>query len=157
VREGPLRRALASTGAAPCRSPYGSGSGWRRSATRPGTCSASGRPCREIRERCSEPSECSGCRAADGDHGRTLGQTWSRSRGLDSSNVADRRRSGSAVARAIVGGAREIQPVHEEHGWLVGRIEDPFGHHWEIGKPLVAWPPERGARGDEAPLIAAHG
>jgi hypothetical protein len=47
--------------------------------------------------------------------------------------------------------------VHEEHGWLVGRIEDPFGHHWEIGKPLVASPPEHGARGDEAPLIAAHG
>jgi PhnB protein len=31
--------------------------------------------------------------------------------------------------------------VREAHGWLFGRIEDPFGHHWEIGKPLGAWPP----------------
>ncbi len=23
----------------------------------------------------------------------------------------------------------------------LGRIEDLFGHHWEIGKPLVEWPP----------------
>ena len=30
-----------------------------------------------------------------------------------------------------------------EHGWLLGRIEDPFGHHWEIGRPLVDWPPPR--------------
>jgi PhnB protein len=28
--------------------------------------------------------------------------------------------------------------VHEEHGWLMGRVVDPFGHHWEIGKPLRA-------------------
>jgi PhnB protein len=27
-------------------------------------------------------------------------------------------------------------PVREEHVWLNGRIVDPFGHHWEIGKPL---------------------
>ena len=32
-------------------------------------------------------------------------------------------------------------PVREAHGWLFGRIEDPFGHHWEIGKPLSEWPP----------------
>jgi PhnB protein len=29
------------------------------------------------------------------------------------------------------------------HGWLLGRIEDPFGHHWEIGRPLGPWPPQR--------------
>jgi uncharacterized glyoxalase superfamily protein PhnB len=23
-----------------------------------------------------------------------------------------------------------------QHGWRVGRVVDPFGHHWEIGKPL---------------------
>src|SRR6478609_1529601 len=38
-------------------------------------------------------------------------------------------------------GAREVAPVSEEYGWLLGRIEDPFGHHWEIGRPLVPWPP----------------
>jgi PhnB protein len=43
--------------------------------------------------------------------------------------------------RAVASGAKEIHPVGEEHGWLLGRIEDPFGHHWEIGRPLVTWPP----------------
>lgn len=47
----------------------------------------------------------------------------------------------SAVARAVSAGAIEIAPVREEHGWLLGRIEDPYGHHWEIGTPLGAWPP----------------
>ena len=23
----------------------------------------------------------------------------------------------------------------------LGRIKDPFGHHWEIGMPLLPWPP----------------
>ena len=26
--------------------------------------------------------------------------------------------------------------VGEAHGWSLGRVVDPFGHHWEIGKPL---------------------
>jgi PhnB protein len=45
------------------------------------------------------------------------------------------------MARAVAAGAREVYPVSEEHGWLLGRVEDPFGHHWEIGRPLGAWPP----------------
>jgi PhnB protein len=45
------------------------------------------------------------------------------------------------VARSISLGAAEVVAVGEAHGWLLGRIEDPFGHHWEIGKPLGAWPP----------------
>ena len=45
------------------------------------------------------------------------------------------------VERALALGAAEVSPVEEGHGWLLGRIEDPFGHHWEIGKPLVNWPP----------------
>jgi PhnB protein len=48
---------------------------------------------------------------------------------------------GAVVARAVAAGATEVVHVGEAHGWLVGRIEDPFGHHWEIGKPLVPWPP----------------
>jgi PhnB protein len=45
------------------------------------------------------------------------------------------------VDRAMAAGATVIRPVGEEHGWRLGRIQDPFGHHWEIGKPLVPWPP----------------
>jgi PhnB protein len=47
----------------------------------------------------------------------------------------------SVVAQAIAAGATGIHHVGEEHGWRLGRIEDPFGHQWEIGKPLVPWPP----------------
>jgi PhnB protein len=45
------------------------------------------------------------------------------------------------VEQAIAAGAREVYPVQEAHGWLLGRVVDPFGHHWEIGKPLSPWPP----------------
>ena len=38
--------------------------------------------------------------------------------------------------QAIVAGATEVFAVSEDHGWRIGRIADPFGHHWEIGKPL---------------------
>jgi PhnB protein len=48
------------------------------------------------------------------------------------------------VERAVALGATELAPVDEEHGWLMGRIEDPFGHQWEIGKPLGSWPPAHG-------------
>jgi PhnB protein len=48
-----------------------------------------------------------------------------------------------AVRRAVAAGAREISPVQDEHGWRLGRIVDPFGHEWEIGHPLGAWPPRR--------------
>ena len=40
------------------------------------------------------------------------------------------------VARAITAGAREVAAVDEAHGWRLGRVVDPFGHHWEIGRPL---------------------
>jgi len=48
----------------------------------------------------------------------------------------------SVMTRALAAGAVEIYPVAQEHGWLLGRIADPFGHHWEIGKPLMPWPPQ---------------
>jgi PhnB protein len=50
----------------------------------------------------------------------------------------------AAVERAKAAGASEVYPVSEEHGWRLGRIVDPFGHHWEIGKPLIPWPPAGG-------------
>ena len=39
--------------------------------------------------------------------------------------------------RAVAAGAVEIFPVADQYGWRLGRIVDPFGHHWEIGKPLA--------------------
>jgi PhnB protein len=42
----------------------------------------------------------------------------------------------AAFAQAIAAGASEVAAVSEGHGWRIGRVADPFGHHWEIGKPL---------------------
>jgi PhnB protein len=36
--------------------------------------------------------------------------------------------------KAIECGSKLIYPVEENYGWLLGRIEDPFGMHWEIGR-----------------------
>jgi PhnB protein len=47
----------------------------------------------------------------------------------------------AVVRQAVASGATESSSVGEEHGWRLGRIIDPFGHEWEIGKPLGAWPP----------------
>jgi PhnB protein len=44
----------------------------------------------------------------------------------------------AALARAIAAGAKEVYPVQEGHGWRVGRVVDPFGHHWEIGRPVAS-------------------
>jgi PhnB protein len=39
--------------------------------------------------------------------------------------------------RAVDAGATVVYAVaDQEYGWRVGRLVDPFGHHWEIGKPL---------------------
>jgi len=38
--------------------------------------------------------------------------------------------------RAVAAGARVITPMQDAYGWHLGRVVDPFGHHWEIGKPL---------------------
>jgi PhnB protein len=45
------------------------------------------------------------------------------------------------VRQALAAGATETTPVGEEHGWRLGRIVDPFGHEWEIGRPIGTWPP----------------
>jgi len=44
----------------------------------------------------------------------------------------------STFAKAVAAGAREVHPVQEGHGWRVGRVVDPFGHHWEIGRPVAS-------------------
>jgi len=38
--------------------------------------------------------------------------------------------------RAVAAGATSVSPVADQpYGWRVGRLADPFGHPWEIGRP----------------------
>ena len=39
-------------------------------------------------------------------------------------------------ARAVAAGARVVTAMANAYGWRLGRVADPFGHHWEIGRPL---------------------
>jgi PhnB protein len=41
-----------------------------------------------------------------------------------------------AYERAVAAGATPVAPVEEAHGWRTGRITDPFGHDWELSKPV---------------------
>lgn len=43
----------------------------------------------------------------------------------------------AVFAQACVAGASAVHAVSEGHGWRVGRVVDPFGHHWEIGRPVA--------------------
>jgi len=45
------------------------------------------------------------------------------------------------VSAARAAGATVTSSASDEHGWRLGRITDPFGHHWEIGTPIGPWPP----------------
>src|SRR5438105_1878084 len=38
--------------------------------------------------------------------------------------------------RAIAAGATQVVPVSEDFGWRIGRIVDPFGHHWEVARQV---------------------
>ncbi|MBS1527183.1 MAG: VOC family protein [Bacteroidetes bacterium] len=39
--------------------------------------------------------------------------------------------------QAIASGAEEIYPVaDQDYGYRLGRVKDPFGHHWEICRKL---------------------
>ena len=41
------------------------------------------------------------------------------------------------TAQALAAGATEVFPVDDQpYGLRQGRVADPFGHHWLIGKPL---------------------
>jgi PhnB protein len=42
----------------------------------------------------------------------------------------------SVFSQAVMAGATQITPVADGHGWRIGRLADPFGHQWEVGKPL---------------------
>lgn len=39
-------------------------------------------------------------------------------------------------ARAVDAGATVVVPMENNYGWRLGRLVDPYGHHWEIGHPL---------------------
>jgi PhnB protein len=43
-----------------------------------------------------------------------------------------------AFAQAVAAGAIAVAAMYEGHGWRIGRVADPFGHHWELGKQLPA-------------------
>lgn len=47
----------------------------------------------------------------------------------------------SLLRAAVSAGGTQTSPVGDEHGWRVGRFEDPFGHQGEVGRPLGRWPP----------------
>ena len=69
----------------------------------------------------------------------------------DAFNVAPRSLGGTTVrinllvddpdgvaARAIAAGATEVFPVGDQpYGFRQGRVADPDGHHWLIGRPLA--------------------
>ena len=40
--------------------------------------------------------------------------------------------------KALKAGASQVFPVGVDHGWKLGRLVDPFGLHWEIGRPVNA-------------------
>ena len=42
----------------------------------------------------------------------------------------------AVCARAIAAGAKPVVEVGEGYGWRLGRVVDPFGHHWEVGRRL---------------------
>jgi PhnB protein len=42
----------------------------------------------------------------------------------------------AVFARAIAAGGTVVAEMYEGHGWRIGRLTDPFGHDWEVGRPL---------------------
>lgn len=39
--------------------------------------------------------------------------------------------------RVVAAGATVVTAMANAYGWRLGRLVDPFGHHWEIGRPLA--------------------
>jgi PhnB protein len=43
----------------------------------------------------------------------------------------------AVAARAVEAGAKLMFAIADQpYGWRQGRVVDPFGHHWLIGRPL---------------------
>jgi PhnB protein len=43
----------------------------------------------------------------------------------------------AVFSQALAAGAQAVVAVENAYGWRLGRVADPFGHHWEIGHPLA--------------------
>ena len=41
----------------------------------------------------------------------------------------------AAFERAVKAGANVVVDMKDDYGWRLGRVVDPYGHHWEIGRP----------------------
>jgi PhnB protein len=78
------------------------------------------------------------------------GQFWVADESPDHSNFSPESLGGGTVrmvmtvddpdavfARAVSAGAKVVRPLSNDYGWRLGRVVDPYGHHWEIGKPLA--------------------
>ena len=46
----------------------------------------------------------------------------------------------AVFGQALAAGATQVAPVADGHGWRIGRLADPFGHRWEVGRQLPAPP-----------------
>ncbi len=46
----------------------------------------------------------------------------------------------AVFARAVQAGAKQVSAVSEDHGWRLGRVVDPFGYIWEIGRETSSEP-----------------
>jgi PhnB protein len=49
----------------------------------------------------------------------------------------------ASFAGALAAGAHEVASVEKAYGWRLGRVVDPYGHHWEIGRLLDPGLPSR--------------
>jgi hypothetical protein len=58
--------------------------------------------------------------------------------GVVLSNDLDRPDPDDMFAKAIAADALEICAVEDVYAWRLGRVVDPFGHHWEIGRLLAS-------------------
>lgn len=42
----------------------------------------------------------------------------------------------AVLDRAVAAGATVVSPMDNQYGWRLGRVVDPYGHHWEIGRRI---------------------
>jgi PhnB protein len=42
----------------------------------------------------------------------------------------------AVFAQASAAGGTVVNEMYEGHGWRIGRLTDPSGHDWEVGKQL---------------------
>lgn len=50
--------------------------------------------------------------------------------------ILETKNADTIFKNAIQFGASEICPMVTEEDWRIGKLQDPFGHIWEIGFPL---------------------